>query len=113
MILENRNDEQNQNLPAFDSEEKKTLKVRIKNALLKREDDMAANDVIFSEKLTKQKEDETKPLVKGSIDMWFLLWAMLLICFGVVMSYSASAVVAEKDYDSATHFLWQYIFLTF
>jgi cell division protein FtsW len=110
--LENRNDEQNQNLPAFDLQEKKTLRVKIRNALQKREDDMAANDVIFTEKLTKTEEDETKPLVKGSIDMWFLLWAMLLVCFGVVMSYSASAVVAEKDYDSATHFLWQYVFLS-
>ena len=110
--MENRNEEQNQDLPAFDLKEKKTLKVRIKNALQKREEDMAANDVIFTEKLTKTNEDETKPLVKGSVDMWFLLWAMLLICFGVVMSYSASAVVAQKDYDSATHFLWQYIFIS-
>ncbi len=145
--MENRNEEQNQNLPAFDYEEKdkkapdfyydeseeymsepeeeqeqnlpvaevqeKTpLKVRIKNALQRHEEKMAENDVIFSEKLTKPVEDERKPLRKGSIDMWFLLWAMLLVCFGVVMSYSASAVVAEKDYDSATHFLWQYIFLS-
>lgn len=110
--MENRNDEQNQNLPAFDSQEKKSLRVRIKSALEKREENMAVNDVIFTEKLGATEEDETKPLRKGSIDMWFLLWAMLLICFGVVMSYSASAVVAQKDYDDATHFLWQYILLS-
>lgn len=41
--------------------------------------------------------------------MWFLLWAMLLVCFGAVMSYSASAVYAEQRYDSSTYYLWNYI----
>ena len=111
--MENRNEEQDQNLPAFDVKEKKSLKIRIKSALEKREEDMAVNDVIFTEKLTPaEAEDERKPLNKGSVDMWFLLWTMLLICFGAVMSYSASAVYAEKNYDSATYFLWRYIIFT-
>lgn len=111
--MENKNEEQNQNLPAFDSEEKKSLRIRIKSSLEKRRESEATNDVIFTEKLTAiEEEDETKPLTKGSVDMWFLLWTMLLICFGAVMSYSASAVYAEKEYDSATYFLWRYIILT-
>ncbi len=68
------------------------------------------NDVVFQEPLTPAPPvDETAPLKKGSIDMWFLLWAMLLVCFGAVMSYSASAVYAEREYDSATYYLWRYI----
>ncbi len=68
------------------------------------------NDVVFKEPLTPAPPvDETAPLKKGSIDMWFLLWAMLLVCFGAVMSYSASAVYAEREYDSATFYLWRYI----
>lgn len=68
------------------------------------------NDPIFSEPLTPPPPpDETAPLKKGSIDMWFLLWAMLLVCFGAVMSYSASAVYAEQRYDSSTYYLWNYI----
>ena len=111
--MENRNEEQDQNLPAFDLKEKRSLKIRIKSALEKREEDMAVNDVIFTEKLTPaEAEDERKPLNKGSVDMWFLLWTMLLICFGAVMSYSASAVYAEKNYDSAAYFLWRYIIFT-
>ncbi len=111
--MEDKNEKQDQNLPAFDVKEKKSLKIRIKSALEKREEDMAINDVIFTEKLTPaEPDDETKPLNKGSVDMWFLLWTMLLICFGAVMSYSASAVYAEKNYDSATYFLWRYIIFT-
>ncbi len=85
------------------------LKIKIKNALVEREEKMAFEDVIFSEKLTPEPVDEAAPLKKGSIDMWFLLWSMLLICFGSVMSYSASAVYAEHEYGSATYFLWRYI----
>ena len=108
--MENKNEEQNQNLPAFDSEEKKSLRIRIKSSLEKRRESEATNDVIFTEKLTAiEEEDETKPLTKGSVDMWFLLWTMLLICFGAVMSYSASAVYAERMYDDPTHFLRRYI----
>ena len=111
--MENKFDEQNQDLPVFDVEEpqaKRTLKIRIKEAQKKKEEDAAINDVIFYEKLTPDiPEDETAPLKKGSVDMWFLLWAMLLICFGAVMSYSASAVFAEQRYDSSTYFFWRYI----
>ena len=71
---------------------------------------MADTDVIFYEKLSGEEEiDERAPLAKGSVDMWFLLWSMLLICFGAVMSYSASAVYAEQKYDSSTYFLWRYV----
>ena len=67
-------------------------------------------DDVFSEPLTpKPKADETAPLKKGSIDMWFLLWAMLLVCLGAVMSYSASAVYAEREYGSSSYYLWRYI----
>ena len=111
--MENKFDEQNQDLPVYDIEKKKSLKIRIKEAREKKAEDMILNDVIFYEKLTPEKpQDETAPLRKGSVDMWFLLWAMLLVCFGAVMSYSASAVYAEQEYDSSTYFLWRYIIFT-
>ncbi len=72
----------------------------------------ADNDVIFSEKLgVNPYEEETAlpPLRRGNIDTWFMFWALLLICFGAVMSFSASAVYAEQRYGSATHFLWRYL----
>ena len=65
----------------------------------------ADNDVIFTEPLhPAPPKDETKPLTRGSVDTWFLLIAMLLVCFGAVMSYSASAVYAEFEYGDSAHF---------
>ena len=107
------NEREDQKLPASDINGKKKLKTRIKNVLAEREENMAVNDVIFYEKLSGEEDiDERAPLAKGSVDMWFLLWSMLLICFGAVMSYSASAVYAEQRYDSSTYFLWRYIIFT-
>ncbi len=77
----------------------------------KYEEGMLNKGVVFNEPLTSAPTvDETQPLKKGGIDMWFLLWAMILVCFGIVMSYSASAVQAEQiEGESATYYLWRYI----
>lgn len=83
---------------------------RLQTIREKREMKRIENDSVFSEPLTPPPvPDETAPLKKGSVDLWFLLWAMLLVCFGAVMSYSASAVYAEQRYDSSTYYLWNYI----
>ena len=66
-------------------------------------------DVVFTEPLTPVPEEEPQPLVKGNVDTWFLLCSMLLVCFGAIMSYSASAVYAEYEYDSSTYFLIRYV----
>ncbi len=99
--------EQKRNLPEVSSKEtvgqKLTrLRSRQKEALLER-------DSVFTEPLTPVTVDERAPLRRGSMDVWFLIWAMLLVCLGAVMSYSASAVYAEREYDSATYYLWRYI----
>ena len=72
------------------------------------------NDIVFREPLTPAPAvDETQPLRKGSVDMWFLFWAMILMCLGAIMSYSASAVYAEQvENVNATHYLWEYITFT-
>lgn len=48
-------------------------------------------------------------MVKGGVDAWFLLIVLALLCFGAVMSFSASAVYAEQRYGNSTFFLWRYI----
>ena len=63
------------------------------------------NDAIYYEKITEEKPDITKPLQKGSVDMWFLLWGMILLCFGIVMCYSAGVVDAVESYDDPLHYL--------
>ncbi|MBQ9080510.1 MAG: cell division protein FtsW [Clostridia bacterium] len=48
-------------------------------------------------------------MVRGSIDMWFMLIVLALLCFGAVMSFSASAIYAKQHYGESTYFLWRYI----
>jgi len=96
-----------------ESEKRESLPIRIKNAYIRKQElEVAENDVIFHETLTPAPEEKPKPLCKGAIDKWFFLIALMLICFGGVMSYSASAVYAETYYDSSTHFLVRYILFT-
>ena len=75
-----------------------------------REQRLVDQDPAFLETLSREeKQDERAPLERGGIDGWFLLWAVLLVCLGAIMSYSASAVYAEREYGSATYYLWRYI----
>lgn len=85
------------------------IKQKVKSALVRREQRLAYDDIVFSEPLTPVPEQEPQPLQKGGVDTWFLLWAMILVCFGAIMSYSASAVYAEQKFDNSMHFLVRYI----
>lgn len=71
------------------------------------EDMLERNDPIYTEPLTPIKEEQegTAPLCRGGIDKWFLLWAMMLLCFGIVMCYSAGVVEATVEYDNPTYYL--------
>ena len=99
-----------QKLP-LEKEKKNTgLTEKIKDIGQQVADRRQERSAVFSEPLTPPPTiDESAPLNKGSIDMWFLLWAMILVCLGAVMSYSASAVYAEREFGNSAHFLWRYI----
>ena len=88
---------------------KAKVKSEIGAALERREARLINNDPVFSEPLTPKAPEPVGKLVKGNIDTYFLIWALVLICFGALMQYSASAVYAERKYDSSTYFLWKYI----
>ena len=98
---------ENQAMPSFDNAEKKEkgLKVKINSLVEKKEAKREYNDAIYYEKITEEKLDTAKPLKKGSVDMWFLLWSMILLCFGIVMCYSAGAFDASLNYDDSTYYL--------
>ena len=95
-----------------EKKEKRSLKVRINSLVLRNEERREYNDAIYTEKLTEEKIDTAKPLQKGSVDMWFLLWAMILLCFGIVMCYSAGVVDAMESYDDPLHYLVRNIILS-
>ena len=98
---------ENQAMPPLNNveKEKKGLRVKINSFVEKNEEKREYNDAIYYEKLTEEKQDTAKPLKKGSVDMWFLLWAMILLCFGIVMCYSAGAFDASVNYDDSAYYL--------
>ena len=55
-------------------------------------------------------EAEPVHVVKGSIDVPFLLITVALILFGCVMIYSASYVFAERNHDDSTYFIARHLF---
>lgn len=97
----------------FLSEGRRLAKRKIEDIRERHEDKLERNDSIYLEPLTPDNSDEEndgrEALCKGSVDKLFLLWSSLLLCFGAVMSYSASAVFAEQRYDDPTYFLVRYI----
>ena len=48
-------------------------------------------------------------LVKGSVDIPFLLITAALVLFGCVMIYSASFVFAQKHHDTSTYFIIRHV----
>ena len=89
-------------LPPFENEAKK---VRVSSLAERNERRREYKDAIYYEKITEEKLDTAKPLKKGGVDMWFLLWSMVLLCFGIVMCYSAGAFDASMNYDDSTYYL--------
>jgi cell division protein FtsW len=99
-----------ENLPVESEKKNNAITEKVKDIGKRIDEWRLERNVVFSEPLTpKAPQDETAPLKKGGIDTWFLLWAMLLVCLGAVMSYSASAVYADMRHGDSTHYLWRYI----
>lgn len=109
-MKDSKKNDQKRNLPETENSKKGFLTaerdaLRHRRAVRKEE-----KDVIYHEPLTAPTPvDERAPLTRGGVDLWFLLWAMLLLCLGAVMSYSASAVYAQREYGSSTYYLWRYV----
>ena len=54
-------------------------------------------------------ERHVRTFTCGGVDHRFLCLIILLLAFGAVMSYTASAVYAERYYDDSTYFLRRYL----
>ena len=99
-----------QKLPVENEKKNISITEKVKDAERRITEWNTQRNAVFAEPLTPpEKPDERAPLKKGGIDMWFLLWSMILVCLGAVMSYSASAVYAEREFGNSAHFLWRYI----
>ena len=70
------------------------------------------NDPIYSEPVYKKLSPEDtsdRVLVKGPIDVYFLLIMVALCLFGAVMAYSASSVYAYQYHDDSAYYLKRHI----
>ena len=110
--MQDRNDKtekRDSSLPEERKDKRQGISSAIRQYRERRLEEAAENDVIFSEPLGGVPEEKPQPLRKGNIDVYFLVLSLLLICFGMVMSYSASAVFAQNRYGDSTFFLMSYI----
>ena len=86
---------------------KKTLD----DLLERRVERMLLSDSALTEPLHAKEEEAERPVLeRGGVDRWFLLFAVLLLCFGAVMSYSASSVYAQTEYGDSMYFFKRYLF---
>ena len=75
--------------------------------------DRAKNTAITpdSSKWSEEKKGK-RAIYRNGIDTRFLVYVIILLCFGAVMSYSASYVYAEQKYDDSSYFIIRYLVFT-
>lgn len=71
--------------------------------------DEAFSKAIAPDHSSDKGERSEAVIYRNGIDVRFLIYVMVLLCFGAVMSYSASYVYAEQKYDDSSYFIIRYI----
>lgn len=66
-------------------------------------------DIFFTEPLTKSEPEEPVTMVRGGIDIPFLLIVCALLGYGAVMVYSASSVYGEQYMDNANYYILRHL----
>lgn len=89
-------------------------KEKINEYMEKRREDRYRADEAFARAVmpdSKAREGGTERTViyRNGVDTRFLVYVIVLLCFGAVMSYSASYVYAEQKYDDSSYFIIRYI----
>ncbi|MGM9632042.1 MAG: FtsW/RodA/SpoVE family cell cycle protein [Eubacteriales bacterium] len=107
--MENKKIANNQGAP-----KNKKAKEKINEYMEKRREDRYRADEAFARAVmpdSKTREDGTERTViyRNGVDTRFLVYVIVLLCFGAVMSYSASYVYAEQKYDDSSYFIVRYI----
>lgn len=85
------------------------LKKKIGDMRRRRLENQANKDIIFSEPITPVPASEPLPLAKGGIDICFLMIVIALLCFGAVMSYSASSFESERYFGTSTYYFIRHL----
>ena len=69
----------------------------------------AMRSVPDSERASDAQSTKTVILSRSGIDMPFLIYVIVLLCFGAVTSFSASSVYAEQKYGDPYYFIIRYL----
>ncbi len=112
MSEENRNEIQND--PVTTEEKKKKKGFSLSRGMKKLNDSyeksLEKNDPIYLEPIHKPEAvKEEKVLVRGGIDIYFLLIVLAISLFGAVMAYSASSFYAEKYMGDSLYYFKRHI----
>lgn len=58
----------------------------------------------------RKEDNKVRTIINPSgVDTRFLIYVIVLLCFGAVMSFSASYVYAEQKYDDSSYFIVRYV----
>lgn len=82
---------------------------RVKGFKRELEERKNKQDIFFTEPLNAVPEPRSTAVVRGGIDIPFLLIVCALVGFGAVMVYSASSVYGEQYFDSSTYFILRHL----
>lgn len=94
--------------------EVKTVKEKINEYMESRREMAYRRDEAFHRAITpdhtsSHEEKRETVIYRNGVDTRFLIYVIVLLCFGAVMSYSASYVYAEQKYDDSSYFIIRYI----
>ena len=92
----------------------KKFKNTIKEYMEKRRESIYKKDEAFHNAITPdhspdEESKAEKVIYRNGIDVRFLIYVIILLCFGAVMSYSASYFNAEQKYGDSSYFIIRYV----
>ncbi len=93
---------------------KKSIKNIIDEYTEKRRESRYANDEAFHKSITPDRDpssegDNKGVIYRNGVDTRFLVYVILLLCFGAVMMYSATCVSAEQRFGDSAYFISRYL----
>ena len=92
----------------------KSVKNIIDEYMEKRREKTYAKDEAFHKSIapdhaSSKEESNERVIYRNGVDTRFLVYVILLLCFGAVMSYSATYVYAEQRFGDSTYFITLYL----
>ena len=93
---------------------KKNIKKRINDYMERVREKNYALDEDFHKHITpdhipSNEGDRERVIYRNGVDTRFLVYVILLLCFGAVMSYSATYIYAEQRFGDSTYFITRYL----